>query len=42
MKGRWAINTIWELDDPNGGKVTSFKELAHLGVSHFSNLSRDP
>ena len=37
-RGRKGANTIWELKNEDGEKVTSFKNLADLGVNHFQNL----
>jgi hypothetical protein len=36
--GRKIRNTIWSLKDSLGREVTSFKDLAQLGKSHFQNL----
>ena len=41
-RGRKGTNTIWELKNEGGYKVTSFKNLAELGVNHFQNLYKAP
>ena len=33
--GRKAANTIWDMKDEAGEKVSSFEGLAKLGVGHF-------
>ena len=35
VKGRKMQNTIWELDDDSGNKISSFNGLSRLGVNHF-------
>ena len=37
-KGRKMQNTIWELGDDLGNKVSSFDDLSRLGVNHFKHL----
>jgi hypothetical protein len=39
--GRKIRNTIWKLSDSSGREVSSFKDLAQLGKSHFQNLFKD-
>jgi hypothetical protein len=36
------INTIWEINKPDGSWVNSFKEIAEVGKQHFKSLSKDP
>lgn len=41
-RGRKGTNTIWELKNEGGDRVTSFKNLAELGANHFQNLYKAP
>jgi len=41
-KGRNMRNTIWTLNDLEGGITFSFKELSNLGKRNFKNLYKDP
>ena len=31
-------NSIWDLNDEDGGEIHSFEDLARFGVTHFKNL----
>lgn len=37
-KGRKAQNTIWEMQDDRGIKVTNFEGLSSMGVNHFKSI----
>ena len=37
-KGRRMVNTIWELENFDGDKISSFAGLEDLGINHFENL----
>jgi hypothetical protein len=39
---RRETNSIWEIKDDQGKKVTSFEEIADEGKNHFSNLFKEP
>ena len=39
---RKNINSIWEVHDPKGVVISSFKKKAEEGVRHFNNLFKDP
>eukprot|EP00253_Pinus_taeda_P010409 PITA_10409 len=41
-KSRKVSNTIWNLPLPDGGVADTFKNLSHLGTSHFRNLFKNP
>jgi hypothetical protein len=36
------VNTIWDINDPYGCRVKSFKDIVEVGKQHFKNLYRDP
>lgn len=42
QRGRKAINTIWELQDIEGMKASSFEQLADMGIRHFSDIYKAP
>lgn len=42
VRGRKAINTIWELKDHTGKEASSFAQLADMWVMHFSNICKNP
>lgn len=31
-------NTIWDMDNPYGGRASFFKELSRMDENHFNNL----
>ncbi|KAH9294276.1 hypothetical protein KI387_040518, partial [Taxus chinensis] len=39
---RKSCNTIWELKTTEGEAVRKFKDLASLGLQHFSNIFKEP
>lgn len=41
-KGRRVENTIWDMDNPDGGRASSFKELSRMEKNHFNNLYKAP
>ena len=41
-QGRQRANTIWELKNFDGEKVSSFRNLADLGINHFQSLFKAP
>ena len=40
-QGRKEANTIWDMKNEEGEKVSSFKSLAKLGVHHFQSLYKE-
>eukprot|EP00253_Pinus_taeda_P025238 PITA_25238 len=40
-KGRKVTNTIWSMPIPEGGEADTFRNISHLGSTHFKNLYKN-